>query len=513
MSETCPNLPLSRRGHKTLTSPPPPLQRITGVTWAMTALALIYYAFVLTDGSFNFFAREARGHVFDNMAIHLLQGDFTVDPTIIANEAMVKDGKTYTYFGIFPALLRMPLVPFLDLETTYVSRLSVLLALALSLIFQVKTWLCVYSTMAATSFSRQALLIVLVSLFWSSPYVLLASNASVYHEPIVWAVAGANIFNYFLVYTVSTGERPTRSTPYIMALVAGSCLLTRVTVGIGLYSAMGAMIAGDLYQARQRRRSASTEKANLQFPLRRNLGPLIVLGLFGLAYLAVNYGRWGDPFASAYFEGNAQVQDSPARLQNLQEFGAFHYNRILPALQYYLIGSWSLLVWLISFAATGYDWIEGPYASMLLMSPVFALLSMVGLFAAVSLTLKDSRRYGLIATGLAAEGISTLLLLSFMALTLRYRMELWVFTSLASVFGFLMLVPIMQALPRVAKRILLGLAWLGVAIGVLATHVALLEYKLTWFSPTAPKELIRVMSHYLIQARDAVHAFVASLIF
>ncbi len=513
MSETGPILPMSRPGYETLSISICSIQYITRVTWAMTALALIYYAFVLTDGSFNFFGREAKGHVFDNVAIHLLQGDFTVDPTIILNEALVKDGKTYTYFGIFPALLRMPLVPFLNLETTYVSRLSVFLALALSLIFQVKTWLRVYSTVDATPFSRQALFIVLVSLFWGSPYVLLASNASVYHEPIVWAVAGANIFNYFLVCTVSTGERPTRSTLYMMALVAGSCLIARATVGIGLYLAMSAMIVGDLYQARQKHRSASTEKANSQFPLHRNLGPLIVLGLFGLAYLAVNYGRWGDPFMSAYFEGNAEVQNSPARLQNLQEFGAFHYSRILPALEYYLIGSWSLLMWLIRFAGITYDWIEGPYASMLLMSPVFALLSMIGLFAAVSLTFKDSRRYGLIATGLAAEGISTLMLLSFMALTLRYRMELWVFTSLASVFGFLMLVPSMQALPRVAKKILLGLAWLGVAIGVLATHVALLEYKLTWFSPTAPKELIRVMSHYVIQARDAVHAFVASLIF
>jgi len=149
---------------------------------------------------------------------------------------------------------------------------------------------------------------------------------------------------------------------------------------------------------------------------------------------------------------------------------------------------------------------------MLLMSPVFALLSMVGLFTAVSLTLKDSRRYGLIATGLAAEGVSTLFLLSSMFLTIRYRMDFWAFTSLAAIFGFLMLVPIMQRLPVVARRILSCLAWLGVAIGILATHVALLEYKLTWFSSTTPKESIRAMSRHAIQARDAIHAFVASLI-
>jgi hypothetical protein len=513
MSEICPSLPPSRRGHKTFTSSPLPLQRISRIAWVMTALALVYYAFVLTDGTFNFFALESKGHVFDNMAVRLLQGDFTVDPAIIVNEAMIKDGKTYTYFGIFPALLRMPLLPLLDLENIYVSRLSVFLALAISVIFQVKTWLHVNSSIPTTPFSHQAVLIVLVSLFWSSPYVFLMSNASVYHEPILWAAAGASIFNYFLVYTLPTGARPPRSTRYIMAIVAGSCLLTRVSVGIGLYIAMGALIVGELIRDWKGQGSALSEKTKLRQLLCRNLGPLIVLGLFGLAYLAVNYGRWGDPFTSAYYDGNAQVQDSPARLQNIQEFGAFDYKRILPALHYYFIGSWSQMMGSIRSAAISYDWIEGPYASGLMMSPVFSLLSMVGLYAAVSLTLKDRQRYGQVATGMAAEAVSTLLLLSFMALTLRYRMDLWIFTSLASVFGFMMLIPIMQKLPEVARRILLGTAWSGVAIGILATHVALLEYKLTGFSPTAPKELIRVVSHFVFQTRDAVHIWVASLLF
>src|SRR6266545_911251 len=114
MSETDSSFLMSRRSHETLSRPGRARQRITRVTWAMTTLALISYAFVLTDGSFNLFALEPLGHVFDNMAVNLLRGDFTVDPTIIANEGMVRDGKIYTYFGIFPALLRVPLIPVVD---------------------------------------------------------------------------------------------------------------------------------------------------------------------------------------------------------------------------------------------------------------------------------------------------------------------------------------------------------------------------------------------------------------
>ena len=41
---------------------------------------------------------------FDNMLVHLLRGEFTVDREAIGYEAYTRDGKTYAYFEIFPAV-------------------------------------------------------------------------------------------------------------------------------------------------------------------------------------------------------------------------------------------------------------------------------------------------------------------------------------------------------------------------------------------------------------------------
>ena len=44
---------------------------------------------------------------FDSMMVHSLRGEFTVNREAIGYEAFTLDGKTYAYFGIFPAVLYM----------------------------------------------------------------------------------------------------------------------------------------------------------------------------------------------------------------------------------------------------------------------------------------------------------------------------------------------------------------------------------------------------------------------
>jgi hypothetical protein len=44
---------------------------------------------------------------FDSRVVHLLRGEFTVDPEAIGYEAFTRGGKNYGYFGIFPAVHNM----------------------------------------------------------------------------------------------------------------------------------------------------------------------------------------------------------------------------------------------------------------------------------------------------------------------------------------------------------------------------------------------------------------------
>jgi hypothetical protein len=71
---------------------------------------------------------DCRGSGLDNMLVHLLHGEVTVDREAIDFEAFTHDGKTYAYFGVFPALLRLPALPFVDVAQVPLARLSCLTA-------------------------------------------------------------------------------------------------------------------------------------------------------------------------------------------------------------------------------------------------------------------------------------------------------------------------------------------------------------------------------------------------
>src|SRR5271163_1399615 len=84
----------------------------------LLVLIAVYYLFLLSNGTFELFAPEMFGRVFDNMLVHLLHGEFTVDASVIDYEAFTRNGKTYSYFGIFPALLRLVAMPFTNIATS-----------------------------------------------------------------------------------------------------------------------------------------------------------------------------------------------------------------------------------------------------------------------------------------------------------------------------------------------------------------------------------------------------------
>ena len=63
------------------------------------------------------------------MGQRLLHLDFTIDPKIIGGEGFIIGGRVYTYFGVFPAFLRLPLA-LTGNWSLPVSRISCLLALA-----------------------------------------------------------------------------------------------------------------------------------------------------------------------------------------------------------------------------------------------------------------------------------------------------------------------------------------------------------------------------------------------
>jgi hypothetical protein len=82
--------------------------------WFITAagLCVIAFSWLITGGTGQFIFPESFGNFYDCQAASLLQGRLDVPGSAISGEAFVVDGKSFGYFGVTPALLRLPFVIF-----------------------------------------------------------------------------------------------------------------------------------------------------------------------------------------------------------------------------------------------------------------------------------------------------------------------------------------------------------------------------------------------------------------
>ena len=114
----------------------------TMLLWLLPAAA--YYAFLLTAGGSGLFAPVLHGLTFNSMLQHLLHGQFDVDPATIGDEGFLRNGATYAYFGIFPALFRGLFLWLPNFATLDFTRLACLVAVTLMALFKVLSALTVW---------------------------------------------------------------------------------------------------------------------------------------------------------------------------------------------------------------------------------------------------------------------------------------------------------------------------------------------------------------------------------
>lgn len=203
--------------------------------FCLMAVVGVYYLFLLSNGTLQIFAPEALDKVFDNMLVHLLHGEFNVDRNVIDYEGVTRGGKTYTYFGIFPALLRLPAMPFVDMAKAELARLSCLIAVVIYVALQLRMLLLVRNSLPAENRIPGLLIVIGVATVLSGPQLYILGSAWIYHEPILWGAALAAAFNLIVVRAAfGSGELNTGDLVALAAL-AGLALNTRVPIGVALY--------------------------------------------------------------------------------------------------------------------------------------------------------------------------------------------------------------------------------------------------------------------------------------
>lgn len=168
------------------------------------------------------------------MLMHMLHGEFTVDQEVIGYEAFPRDGKAYSYFGIFSSLLRLIALPFTEVTRVDMARLSCLTAVIIFLALQLRMLLTVHDSLPAPAQIPELLAVMVAATVLSGPQIYILASAWIYQEPILWAAAMATGFNFVVIRAaLNRNELCGRDLLWLAAL-AGRAINTRPSVGVSL---------------------------------------------------------------------------------------------------------------------------------------------------------------------------------------------------------------------------------------------------------------------------------------
>ena len=450
-------------------------------------LIALYYCILIILGAKlsaqapSLFAPIDHGLAFNSMLEHLLHGTFDVDPRAIGDEGFLRDGKIYAYFGVFAALLRLPLALFGALKTTDVTVLSCLVAALVLALCQVAAILMVWRAVPSSGLSRLLGYALIVTALLSGPQITFL-KPSIYQEVVLWANAMAAGFVCCAVYGIFVRGRFGAGLLTAMAILAGLSLNTRVSTAVGLYAASGLLLGRAAWLG-------SRDGVSRRRDLARLLAPAGALVLFAAFCALVNYERWGNPLVFADLHRNLIYQRQyPERLLVLAQHGEFNPARIGYGLLYYF-----LPIWAVPMRGGGFlfehfrhrfiDSAELPPASLLLSDPFIVAMAAVGIVLAWRWrrrTAVDTRAVALLGAGLT---LPVLLILMAISMTFRYRGEFYPLLQFLSCAGlyFACAAPGPgSADPRASTKML---ATLGCIMSILGSHLTLAMYDLSPFGP------------------------------
>lgn len=435
------------------------------------AAAIGWYALLLTRGG-GILTPRAYGPVFNSMLLHLLNGRFDVDPAIIGYEGYLRDGATYAYFGIFPALFRILFLPIPGFAAIDFTGVSCLVAVSLMALFKALSVVTAWRHAGAAGHSAM-LRIMLAAVLLSGAQIQFL-RPSMFQEVMLWADVFAAAFVFILLRAWASRDGLTGRVLALLALMAGLCLLTRVSTALGLYLALG------FIWLRLAWRAATETRQVRRAGLVRLLPAALILAAFLALTGFINEQRWGSPLV--FVDLSRSMMSSaifPDRLVRLREYGEFSFLRLGYGLLYYIFPVWVLhdstgnLLW-SGAAERLFDSMELPPGSLLTSDPLLLGLAVYG---ACRLA-KDRAVPQRDAIALAAAGLAVpaALMLIAISLTFRYRLEFYPVLELLAFVGF----ALFARSPSAGRRTMLGVAAIA---GILIAHAMLILYLLSPFGP------------------------------
>lgn len=188
------------------------------------------------------FDNAAFAHFFDFQAEALLRGDLALEKNSIGLEAFVVDGEDHMYFGLFPALLRVPIAAVTD---RFFGELTIVSAFAAWVLFVIALWKLTDRVLAGRSGPHVRIWKVGAAL--GTPMLALSGSAWVFNEAIMWGVASCVWFQYRLFCELQ--ESSARHQAWLSASLV-LVVLNRPTFGLGCLLVTAAVVVVRWWRSR-----------------------------------------------------------------------------------------------------------------------------------------------------------------------------------------------------------------------------------------------------------------------
>jgi hypothetical protein len=277
-------------------------------TWAL---------FDLWNGSLNLLrTAQSNGYssnFYDLQARAMFHGHLWVANGALGGEAFVHAGRQYTYFGLFPSFLRMPVLALTHSVDGRLTALSMLVAWLLTALFtSLLVWRVRHVVRGAAPMGRMEAAsygVLVATIMGGSVLVYLASNPFVFSEDLTWSVALA-IGSLFALLGVL--ERPSWGRVLACGVLILATNLTRATTGYACV--IGAVLAA-VWFARGR-----GEDNNRRWSL-----PILMAGLVPLAVAClISFAKFGIFFGLPTSEQVVFQTFGVGHVNNGKYFG-FHF--------------------------------------------------------------------------------------------------------------------------------------------------------------------------------------------
>ena len=202
------------------------------VTNAALLIPALWLAFGDWRSHLTLFPLTPQGNLYDLQARAMLAGRLNVPTNSLGIEGFLHDGKTSTYFGIFPSILRMPVLVFTHHFDGRLTAVSIFLAWLVTcaaigaMVVQLRTIL--RRDLRASRLERIATCALAAAMSLGTIFPSLLATPRVYEEDIAWSIALGILF---FVGVLSFLVRPGRARFAVVSLITLAAATNRGSTG------------------------------------------------------------------------------------------------------------------------------------------------------------------------------------------------------------------------------------------------------------------------------------------